>query len=156
MRLTPSRPLLPTLLFAAVVAASGCASTTQAPTPLAARTPQAPSAEETTAIPALAGDLVVSTNEPFWQARVVGNTLRLAGVGGAERTLTVVASSQRSGRRMLRATDTAGSVDATIDDVRCQDSMSGAAFPLAGTLIVDGAGPFRGCGRPGRTDGDQP
>lgn len=156
MRLTRPRPLWPTLLSAAVLVASGCASITQTSTDAAQRTPEAPTAEETTAIPALAGDVVVSTNEPFWQARIVGNTLRLSGVDGAERRLTVVSSSERSGRRIVRATDTAGSVVATIDDLRCQDSMSGKTFPLAGTLTVDDAGLFPGCARPGRIDGDQP
>lgn len=92
--------------------------------------------------------VVVSTNEPFWQAWVEGGQLALAGAGVDERRYDIASSQLEEGVRVVRATGEAGSVELRVADLDCQDSMSGAAFPLTGTLSIDGDEAITGCARP--------
>lgn len=92
--------------------------------------------------------VIVSTNEPFYQARVEGGTLVLTGVGFEARTLSIESSDFAGGMRMIRARDAEGTVEAGVRAVECEDDMSGAEFPLTGTLTVGDSGPHRGCARP--------
>ncbi len=92
-------------------------------------------------------DVVVSTNEPFWQAKVEGDRLTLAGIDTVLRRMQVQRSSIEDGVRVVRGSDARGEVVLTVRNVACQDDMSGARFPMSGTLQVDGQGPFRGCAR---------
>lgn len=96
-------------------------------------------------------DLVVSTNEPFWQARVEGDVLQLSGPGFQPRRMTVQmrgAGDARTGAQRILAHDARGTVELQVVAEHCQDSMSGAWFPLAATLSVDGAPAVAGCARP--------
>ncbi|QCO67599.1 hypothetical protein E5843_07115 [Luteimonas yindakuii] len=109
---------------------------------------QAPSAAAPAGDPALAQDLVVSTNEPFLQARMEGGVLVLTGVDIGERRLVVERSIVDGTTRTIIGRDATGSVEARVHARPCEDSMSGAAFPLSGELTVDGNGPHPGCARP--------
>lgn len=93
-------------------------------------------------------DVIVSTNEPFWQASVEGDTVILRGVDAPERRFTGARASMTAGGRRIDASDAHGSVVLIVRRMRCEDDMSGARFPLTGQLTVDGQGPFRGCARP--------
>lgn len=95
---------------------------------------------------ALPADLVVSTNEPFWQARVEGDHMVLAGIDSVRR-LKVASSSVEGTTRVVRASDARGEVLLTARLQPCTDNMSGAPFPMSGTLQMDGQGPSRGCAR---------
>ena len=97
--------------------------------------------------PAVPASFVVSTNEPFWQARVAGAALVLTGPEG-ERTYTVESNAAVSDGRQVRATDAAGSLEVAVSSLPCVDDMSGAAFPFSATLSFDGEAPVRGCARP--------
>lgn len=92
--------------------------------------------------------LVVSTNEPFWQARIDGDTLMLTGAGVEERRLSVSSSVATGDGREVSARDAGGTVEAVVSKRPCEDDMSGARFPMTGTLTIDGVGPIRGCARP--------
>ncbi|WP_394000021.1 hypothetical protein ACF3M1_09350 [Luteimonas sp. WGS1318] len=98
--------------------------------------------------PALDEDIVVSTNEPFWQARLEGDTIVLTGVETAERRLADARSSMTSDGQRISARDAQGEVVLIVRRMRCEDDMSGARFPMTGLLTIDGRGPFRGCARP--------
>lgn len=103
---------------------------------------------EGAAVPA---DLVVSTNEPFWQARVEEGLLQLSGPGLPSRQMTVQArgaDAVHPGAQHIVAGDARGTVELQVVASRCQDSMSGAWFPLAATLSIDGAPAVAGCARP--------
>lgn len=97
-------------------------------------------------------DVIVSTNEPFWSARVEDDEVSLTGVDHPERRLPVVASEvMPHAAAMARRIHARGeSVDLVIE-VRaepCQDSMSGAQYPLSASLSFDGSDPVEGCARP--------
>lgn len=123
--------------------------------------PEAPAAEPTgAATPATGTDaaavrppripaaVTLSTNEPFWQAAVAGGTVTLTGVDSARRVLTVDADTTDGDTRRVSARDAAGAVTVEISDRACVNDMSGAPFPFAGRLTVDGRGPFAGCAAP--------
>ena len=144
-----------TILLVALLA--GCGGTSQeagvptstpgAATPTDLATPNDP----TTPAPptdATLEALIVSTNEPFWQARIDGNTLALTGVDSAERRLSIESSTATADGREVRARDARGMVEAVVSNLPCEDDMSGARFPMTGTLTIDDAGPFHGCARP--------
>lgn len=97
---------------------------------------------------ALSEDFIVSTNEPFLQARVDGDVLLLTGVDVGERRLAIERSGIDGDARTVVARDATGSVQARVRVVPCQDSMSGAMYPFEGELRVDGGGPHGGCARP--------
>ncbi|MCD9030276.1 hypothetical protein LDO32_00810 [Luteimonas sp. Y-2-2-4F] len=131
---------------------AACGEAPRAPDDDVRPVPPAPPAGE--AVPPDAGEagppaeIVVSTNEPFFQARVEGDALVLTGVDVGERRLAVTRSEIVDGTREVSARDAAGSVEARVRAVACDDDMSGARFPMAGELIVDGRGPYLGCARP--------
>lgn len=97
--------------------------------------------------PALQGDVIASTNEPFWQASVIGNALLLRGIG-SERSLAVTASDIAGDTRTIRASDPNGVVELQVIAAPCQDTMAGAHFPLSSVLAIDGGAPVKGCARP--------
>lgn len=135
---------------AALLLAGGCTpATDRAPAEAGAgpRPPvdAAPSAAGGGGVPA--ADVVVSTNEPFWSARVEGDAVLLTGPEG-ERRFAVVGNRVDAGVRRVSARDAGGGVELEVRDGPCEDDMSGARFPYAGTLRIDATGPFRGCARP--------
>lgn len=97
--------------------------------------------------PSLPDDLIVSTNEPFWQARVSRDAVILTGIDQPERRLEIVNSNEASDGRVIRARDARGTIDVTIRNVPCEDSMSGASFPFSGSLTISGRGNAEGCAR---------
>ncbi|UNK41192.1 hypothetical protein MNO14_09355 [Luteimonas sp. S4-F44] len=97
---------------------------------------------------ALDGDVVVSTNEPFWQARIEGDTVLVTGVDGPARRFANASSSMTADGRRIAARDQAGDVVLIVRRMRCEDDMSGARFPLTALLTLDGDGPHHGCARP--------
>lgn len=119
--------------------------------PEAAIPPVSGPAAEATVDPAgdagLEGDIIASTNEPFWQAQVSGPVLTLRGIDG-QRELAVTTSDATGDTRTVRATDASGLVELTVTATECQDTMSGATFPYSAVLTIDGGGPINGCARP--------
>ncbi|MEN5061983.1 hypothetical protein [Luteimonas sp. TWI1416] len=97
---------------------------------------------------AINDDVVVSTNEPFWQARVEGDTVVVTGVEAPARRFVRASSSMTADGRRIEARDEAGDVVLIVRRMRCEDDMSGARFPLTALLTLDGDGPHRGCARP--------
>ena len=97
--------------------------------------------------PALEGDVIASTNEPFWQASVIGSALVLRGIG-SERSLAITASDIAGDTRTIRASDPNGAVDLQVIAAPCQDTMAGAKFPFGAVLAIDGGAPVKGCARP--------
>ncbi|NDK37558.1 hypothetical protein DT603_01695 [Pseudoxanthomonas gei] len=143
-----------TLLILAAACLSACADR-PAPAPAASTDPVAPVLPATNPLPvaAPAADLstvpagfIVSTNEPFWQARVDGASLALAGADG-ERKLVVESNEVSATGRHVLARDAGGTLEVTVTDKACQDDMSGAAFPFTGSLSFDGAAGSHGCAR---------
>lgn len=116
------------------------------PTP-PADTPPTNAALPAPGSPSLPDDLIVSTNEPFWQARVSRDAVILTGIDQPERRLEIVNSNEASDGRVIRARDARGTVDVTIRNVPCEDSMSGARFPFSGSLTISGRGNAEGCAR---------
>jgi uncharacterized membrane protein len=90
---------------------------------------------------------ILSTNEPFWQARVEGEVLVLTGLDG-ERRLEVTRNQALLDGRHVMARDGSGQVEVRIAPMLCQDSMSGATFPYTGRLSFDDGQPITGCARP--------
>ena len=118
-------------------------ATAPAPTAAPAATaPAAPAAEATEAVPA---EFQVRTNEPFWSARVQGDTLVLTSPDG-ERTLKVESNTATANGRDVTASDATGSVKVHVTNQPCQDTMSEESFPFTGTLTVGDAAPASGCG----------
>lgn len=109
----------------------------------------APPAAAPAADSALEGELIASTNEPFWQAQVAGPgpTLTLRGID-SQRELAVASSQTVGDTRTLRAVDASGAVDLKVTATTCQDTMSGASFPYSAVLVIDGGTPINGCARP--------
>ncbi|MBE2292580.1 MAG: hypothetical protein J0L89_04595 [Xanthomonadales bacterium] len=117
----------------------------EAPVAEAAPAADAPVADAAR-VPSLGDDLIVSTNEPFWSARVEGDTLTLSGIDG-QRELQVSTSDVSDQARTVMATDATGQVGVTVTAVECQDSMAGATFPFTASLTIDGGTPIAGCAR---------
>ncbi|MEF3081630.1 hypothetical protein V3391_05315 [Luteimonas sp. SMYT11W] len=140
MRIHPVHLLLPAaLLLAACQPEIAPGSATAPATPAPEATAPAASSDD---------DVVVSTNEPFWQATVEGDTVVLRGVDAPERRFTGARVSMTADGRRIDASDADGSVVLIVRRMRCEDDMSGARFPMTGLLTIDGRGPFRGCARP--------
>ncbi|MDQ3618408.1 MAG: hypothetical protein M3374_06830 [Pseudomonadota bacterium] len=148
-----------TILLAALLAGCGGTSpqeTGVVPTPTTSVADQPGATHTTTDAPdppipdtwATPEALIVSTNEPFWQVRIDGDTLLLTGVDSAERRLPIESSTATADGREVRARDARGTVEVVVSNPACEDDMSGSRFPMTGTLTIDGAGPFRGCVRP--------
>lgn len=115
--------------------------------PATADATTAPPATPDTAGHSVDGDIIASTNEPFWSASVSGPALVLSGIDG-QRSLAVSSSETAGSTRTLVATDAAGKVELTVTAQECQDSMSGATFPFGAVLVIDGGTPINGCARP--------
>ncbi|PJJ99422.1 hypothetical protein CO641_07660 [Lysobacteraceae bacterium NML91-0213] len=144
------RILLATSLAVLLGACDGTPTET-APSPAATSdvaSDAAPHASPGVGVPAddagVPDSVVISTNEPFFQARVEEGVLTLTGVDAGERRIPVERSEVDGGVRVI----VAGGVEARVREAPCEDSMSGASFPLSGELIVDGSGPHAGCARP--------
>lgn len=93
-------------------------------------------------------DIVVSTNEPFWQVRIEAGSLVLKGVGAPERRFDAVRASMTAEGRRFDGSDSGGSIVVIVRRMDCEDDMSGARFPMTGLVTIDGRGPFHGCARP--------
>ena len=122
---------------AMLLAACGESSSRNDVTPSEADTPSAVQAPADERI-ALDGDLVISTNEPFWQARLEGEAVVLTGIDAPERRLAVSASALTSEGQRITARDGQGEVVLLVRRMRCEDDMSGARFPMTGHLTIDG------------------
>ncbi|ADV27278.1 Lipocalin family protein [Pseudoxanthomonas suwonensis 11-1] len=95
--------------------------------------------------------LVASTNEPFWQAKVEGAVVQLSGPAlETPRRLPLVVreDSLVPGVQRIVARDAQGELVLRVAADPCQDSMSGAWFPLQASLSVDGQAAVAGCARP--------
>lgn len=97
---------------------------------------------------ALPREFIVSTNEPFWQARVEQDVVVLDGPGVQGRRFAIEGREAGAGGDVVTARDDAGTITVGVSPGSCQDSMSGAEFPLSGTLGLDGDAPVAGCARP--------
>lgn len=131
----------------AALALAGCDRAPSVPAGPPAARPDAPGARPATP-PALPSAFVVSTNEPFWQARVEEGAVVLDGPEVAGRRFVLERDEPGDGTRVVQARDGAGTIVVRLGPGPCQDSMSGAEFPYSGELVVDGVGPTRGCARP--------
>lgn len=121
------------------------ATPSTAATQPSATTPAPPMA--TNAVQAVPADFQVRTNEPFWSARVQGDTLVLTSPDG-ERTLKVESNQAVADGRDVTARDASGVVKVHVTNQPCQDTMKGDSFPFTGTLTVGDATPANGCGLP--------
>src|SRR5690606_39252570 len=111
-------------------------------------TPADPAPAPGTVASALPAEFVVLTNEPFWQARVEGGEVVLSGPDVEGRRFTIDTEDEGDAARVVHASDAAGTISVTLMPGPCQDTMSGAEFPQAGELTIDGIGPTPGCARP--------
>ena len=93
-------------------------------------------------------EVVVSTNEPFWQATVEGRQVVLRGPDVDGRRFDIASSEDADGTRTIRATDAGGAIELRVGGPSCQDDMSGAEWPYQAELALDGGAPARGCARP--------
>jgi uncharacterized membrane protein len=97
---------------------------------------------------ALPDAFVVSTNEPFWNARVESGDVVLNGPDVSDRRFTVAGEESTSDARAVRARDDAGrTIEVRIAAGPCEDSMSGAVFPYRGSVAVEGGAAASGCAR---------
>lgn len=97
---------------------------------------------------AIPRDFVVSTNEPFWHARVEDGEVVLDGPDVQGRRFAIDSDEEVSGTRVVVARDAGGTITVRLAPGPCQDTMSGAEFPLAAGLEIDGTVPADGCARP--------
>ncbi len=88
--------------------------------------------------------ITVATNEPFYSARVAGDTIILSGVDMAERRLPITDRDITADRRSWTARDDGGTVVVTATRAACEDDMSGAPRDYRGTLTLAGR-TVRGC-----------
>lgn len=94
----------------------------------------------------LPAEFIVSTNEPFWQARVEGPEVLLSGPSGDRKFRVEMNDAVFDGRYVL-ARDATGMLETRIASRLCQDSMSGAVFPYTARLTIDSEAPVLGCAR---------
>ena len=141
--------------LAVALAASVAACQPEAPTADADASPQpgATAAPGATVAPVVSEEsvpeaVVVFTNEPFWQAWVQGGELVLVGAGVDERRYPIQSSRLDKQVRVVNAANASGKVEIRVADLACQDSMSGADFPMTGTLSIYGGEAITGCARP--------
>lgn len=138
------------LPLAAVALLALAACDTQAPAPREPAADAASAASEPA--PATAAPrrdpVTVSTNEPFWQAAIAGESVTLTGVDSPRRVLRIDSDTTEGNVRRVTARDDRGAVRVEIIDRRCINDMSGAPFPQSGSLTIDAQGPFRGCAAP--------
>ena len=113
------------------------------PSAAAVQPPPAPVLDSQASLPA---EFIVSTNEPFWQARVEGPEVLLSGPSG-DRTFRVEMNDAVFDGRYVLARDATGMLETRIASRLCQDSMSGAVFPYTARLTIDSEAPVLGCAR---------
>ncbi len=94
----------------------------------------------------LPAGLIVSTNEPFWQARVEGAVVTLTGPD-RRRSFRVEVNEAVFDGRYVVARDAQGVLEARVAARLCQDSMAGSVFPYTARLRIDGETPVLGCAR---------
>lgn len=98
---------------------------------------------------ALPEAFVVSTNEPFWNARVEAAGIVLNGPDVSDRRFALAGGDSAPAGRVVRGLDDAGrTIEVRITAGPCEDSMSGAVFPYRGWVAVDGGSAASGCARP--------
>ena len=147
-----NRKFLPLLLILALPAACD-----RPPVPPAS--PEVPDAPEAPPEPVASGDadaaaslpeaFVVSTNEPFWNARVDAGLVVLNGPDVSDRRFTIASHDASPDGRVVHARDASdGAIEVRITPGSCEDSMSGAVFPYGGTVAIEGASAASGCARP--------
>lgn len=150
-----TRRLFPALAATALALATAACERSPSPAPDADDLAAPPPLEVPDAA-ALPGEFVVLTNEPFWQARVDAAEVVLTGPEEDGRRLRVESANDADGARIVHARDEAGAIIVTLLPGPCEDSMSGAVFPHAAQLTIDGIGPTPGCARPAGTPLPQP
>ena len=91
----------------------------------------------------------VSTNEPFWSAKVQGATVVLTGPDQV-RTFAVESNEAVMDGRVVTARDAAGTLELRITERLCMDSMSGDSFVYTARLSLDDQAPVEGCGKPSK------
>ncbi len=112
------------------------------PAPVPTPQPTATPVPVTSTVPA---QITVTTNEPFYSAKVTGDAVFLSGVDQPERRLTITDRTIAADRRSWTGRDTGGSITVTAIRSACQDDMSGAPRNFVGTLTL-GDRTVRGCG----------
>ena len=135
----------PCLAIALVLALAACRQEAPPEAPAPVDAPSATASDQAIAAPgpaastgdeALEGDVIASTNEPFWQASVTGATLTLRGIG-SERSLAVTASEVAGDTRSIRASDASGVVELQViaGIVIGGTSLAGGRGSIVGTFI---------------------
>lgn len=145
---TPMRNQAIPLLLPAILLIAGCQPDAPSADAAADGAVPAPQAEAPGADAGTEDDVIVSTNEPFWQARFERGAIVLSGPDEAGRLFPDVRRSMTADGMRLDASDATGSIVMIVRRMRCEDDMSGARFPMTGLLTIDGRGPLRGCARP--------
>lgn len=105
--------------------------------------PPAPVLDAPASIPAA---FIVSTNEPFWQVRVEGDTVVLSGPS-VQRRFRTEANQVVFDGRYVTARDASGTLETRVTERLCQDSMSGAVLPFTARVVIDDGTPVLGCAR---------
>jgi uncharacterized membrane protein len=142
-------PLAALLLLAACNGGSPTADPAEAPAdPYVPEATAEPAAAAPAAPSRLPQDLVVATNEPFWNAAVEGDRVVLTGADSPRRELRIVSDDTVSATRRIVARDARGRVTVEVIDRPCVNDMSGLPFPHSGTISIGAQGPFRGCAAP--------
>jgi len=141
------RRLVP-LLLGAALALAACDGGQRTPAGAGTDAAAPDVADPRDAASGLPAEFIVSTNEPFWQARVDADGIALTGPGVEDRRFRVDSREDGDGARLVHGSDAGGTISLTLRPGPCQDSMSGADFPHVGELTIDGIGPVRGCARP--------
>lgn len=111
------------------------------PQPTATRQPTATSQPITSTVP---DRITVTTNEPFYSAKVAADAVVLTGVDLPERRLKIVDRTIAADRRSWTARDDRGTVIVNVVRSACEDDMSGAPRDFTGTLAF-GDRTVRGC-----------
>lgn len=88
--------------------------------------------------------ITVTTNEPFYSARVSADAVVLTGVDMPARRLTIIDRTIAADRRSWTARDDRGTVTVTAIHSACEDDMSGAPRDFTGLLAL-GDRTVRGC-----------
>ncbi len=131
-------------LVALALALTGC-NDRREPAPAATPTPQptAPASPQpvTSTVP---DRITVTTNEPFYSAKVSTDAVVLTGVDMPARRLTIIDRTIATDRRSWTARDDRGTVIVTAIRSACEDDMSGAPRDFTGTLTL-GDRTVRGC-----------
>ena len=131
------------LLIALTIGSTAAACAPLSPAP---EKPPAPVGDAPQLLP---DAFMVSTNEPFWQARVQGPSVVLTGPDQM-RTFTVSSNEAVMDGRLVTARDSLGTLELRVTERLCMDSMSGDQFAYTARLTLDGQAPVEGCGKPNK------